>query len=226
MSDPAKSPPSLSELPPQEQAFTRSVLRVMLRVLARMKTDPHAHWRFPEIVQLLQTMAAECTPEAVTPVSAPPKPAQPAPESAEEGEEDLEVTRERCLAAGKTAFAEGVARRANPHGKGLNERKWWDIGWHDAERAEDLASGTGVVIQAGRRIEAQTEEKGFRVQCVDHSEITEWEEILHQYGKAGQGTVYATYDEALMVANRLQQAASGKMRVISTEDPVDKPSEG
>lgn len=193
------------------RAFTRNVLRVLLHVLDRMKAEGHKSWKHQDFVQLIETMLEELAPKAAE--------AEVAETAGGEGEE-LPAGHDRgsCIIAGKTAFEKGMPRNSNPHGEGTELRRWWDIGWHDAERAKKVAGGGTVSIQTGRRAELQLVEGGYRIQRKEDSIVTEWDDILHQYAKDGQGSVYSDYDEALAMAEKLRAGTTGIVKVISVKE--------
>ena len=189
------------------RTFTRNTLRVLHYILEEIKAETKAEgrkaWRHEDFVHLMERLIKENEP--VVPV-------------AEAGAE-VELTREMCIDAGKTAFAEDVARKDNPHPEGSKYYEWWDIGWHDAEREKKIAGG-GIIaaVQGRRRAEANVITEGFRVQRKEKSVVTEWDDTLHQYAKEGHGTIFATYDEALAMAEKLRAGTTGIIKVISTKD--------
>ena len=184
-------------------AFTRNTLRVLLHVLEEMKSEGRKSWKHEDFVHLIERLIKEAeAPLAVT-----------------ETEGEVELDRDACIALGKQAFAEGVARKDNPHPEATKLNEWWDIGWHDAERAKKIAGG-GIIaaVQGRRRADSDVVTEGFRVQRKVRSEITEWNDALHQYAPEGQGTIYADYDEALAMAEKLQVGTTGIVSVVSTKD--------
>ena len=185
------------------EVFTRNVLRVMRMFLEEVKADGRKSWKQDDLIQLLDNMLDSVGPHEVA------------------AEAEVEILlgddRESCIAAGKKGFETGVKRTDNPQEEGTNLRRWWDIGWHDAERAVKVADGGTVTTQSGRQLGIKQAETGYRIQRKENSVISEWDDILHQYADEGRGSIFSDYDEAIAMAEKLKIGASGIIKVITVK---------
>lgn len=199
--------------------FAVNTLKVLRYIMLRMKVEGRKSWKHEDLIHLMEKLIAEAGHPSETPVAPSqtaassiagkiPQPSAPA---------ELPEEREDCIIAGKSAFTGGAVRNSNPYTQGSDQYKWWDIGWHDAERARKADSGGTVAIQSGRDTSLKKDRIYYRIQLKENSIITEWNEPLHQYSEQGHGTLFMDYDEAQSVADLLAKSASGIVSVIAVK---------
>ena len=181
---------------PKQIDFACEVLRVLHSVIRRMKMEHHRSWTTSDLLALLETLIVEIN-TGVT-------------------EEDK--MREHLLAKGKAAFRAGRPRNINPYQRENDPQyyNWWDMGWHDGERQKSMSAGTAVEIHQGRIKGKKGEGKnqtGYRIQHIFKSNITEWNETLHQYSPEGAGTIFHDFEEVSFIAEHLKPGAEGHIQI-------------
>lgn len=189
-----KIDPQLSLDTPEQIEFACDVLRVMRLLIQRMQMEGKKNWKAPDLIALLDTLMFEVT----------------------TGVTDEDRLRQVQVQAGSRAFNAGQARDGNPHDIHSQEFRWWDTGWHDAERQRKVAAGDTVTIQQGRTMKAKKRQPGryYKIRLKEESLVKEWNDVLHQYSPEGQGSLFPRYDEAVALADKLKQGEEG---VISVE---------
>jgi hypothetical protein len=204
-----------TDLEHDADAFSRNVLRVLRHVIEQIKADGRKSWKYDDIIHLLDNLIHD--------ISAAPTPSsQSDVDIALPQNDNNSDDRAGCIAAGKAAFIAKQARQTNPYAESTEQRRWWDIGWHDAERAKKVAKGGTVTTQSGRQLEIKRALSGYRIQRKENSIVSEWDDILHQYAAVGNGTIFEDYDEALAMMEKLRIGASGIISLIPTDDKIGK----
>jgi hypothetical protein len=182
-----------------QQVFATDVLRVLRSVIRRMQSESRKNWTSKDLIDLIDILMVEIA----------------------TGVTDEDHQRKLVLKAGEAAFNQGKQRDTNPYDwrNQAQENKWWDMGWHDAERKKHLS--------ADKITDAKpTEQKvgRYRVQVARNSEIVEWNEVLYMFVKEGAGTRYAEIVEAQTMAQRFKAVGELSVQVIDSgiESPPDQ----
>lgn len=175
-----------------QQTFATDVLRVLRSVIRRIQTESRKNWTTKELIDLIDTLIVEIT----------------------TGVTDEDHQRRLVLKSGETAFNQGLARDSNPYDwrNQATENKWWDTGWHDAERKKHLAADKITDAKpAAKKIGR------YRVQVVRDAETVEWNEVLYMFVKEGAGTLYAELVEAQTLAQRFKAVGETSVHVIDSQ---------
>jgi hypothetical protein len=175
-----------------QQAFAAEVLKVLRTLIRRMQGESRKNWTSKDLIDLIDTLIVEI----ITGVT------------------DEDHQRQVVLNAGETAFNQGKPRESNPYDwrNMAKENKWWDTGWHDAERKKHLAT------QQVTKVKDQPPKVGrYRVQVVRDSKIVEWNEVLYMFVKEGAGTLYAELVEAQTMAQRFKSAGELSVQVVDSQ---------
>ncbi|MEY3219281.1 MAG: hypothetical protein RIT27_638 [Pseudomonadota bacterium] len=175
-----------------QQTFAADVLRVLRSVVRRMQSESRKNWTSKDLIDLIDTLIVEIT----------------------TGVTDEDHQRRLFLKAGETAFNQGQPRSSNPYDwrNQPNENKWWDTGWHDAERQQQLAAdkitdSKPMSNKVGR----------YRVQVVRDAQTVEWNEVLYMFVKEGAGTRYAELVEAQALAQRFKAVGETAVHVVDSQ---------
>jgi hypothetical protein len=180
-----------------QQTFATDVLKVLRSVIRRMQTESRKNWTSKDLIDLIDTLIVEIA----------------------TGVTDEDHQRKLVLKAGETAFNQGQSRETNPYDwrNQAKENKWWDTGWHDAERKKHLAmQHTTDVKESAPKIGR------YRVQVVRNSETVEWNEVLYMFVKEGAGTLYAELVEAQTMAQRFKSSGELSVQVIDSQEISSK----
>lgn len=175
-----------------QQAFAAEVLKVLRMLIRRLQRENRKHWTTKELIDFIDGLIVDI----ITGVT------------------DEDRQRETVLKAGEAAFKQGIPRKSNPYDwrSMPKENKWWDTGWHDAERKQRLAT------QQITQVEAPAPKVGrYRVQAVRDSNIVEWNEVLCMFVKEGAGTLYAELVEAQTMAQRFKSAGELSVQVVDCQ---------
>ncbi len=172
----------------EQQKFNADVIKTVRYLIRRMQDEPKKHWTPNAMVGLLDQLIDEI--EAGITV------------------EDIE--RSRVIKVGERAFKAGQQRAENPFDASSKEYGWWDSGWHDIERQHQ----DGTQIQTGRQKEAKKVGR-YLVQAIIGQHRQEWNDTLHMWMDAGNGTRLPELAEAQMLANSLKPTVpDGKIGVV------------
>jgi hypothetical protein len=175
-----------------QQAFAAEVLKVLRSLIRRMQGESRKNWTSKDLIDLIDTLIVEI----ITGVT------------------DEDHQRQLVTNAGGMAFQHGKPRESNPYDwrNQAQENKWWDTGWHDAERKKHLAEQQITNVK-----ETAPKVGRYRVQVVRNSETVEWNEVLYMFVKEGTGTLYAELIEAQTMAQRFKSAGELSVQVIDSQ---------
>jgi len=181
-----------------QQTFVNEVLKVLRLVIRRMQSESRKSWTSKDLIDLIDTLIVEIT----------------------TGITDEDHQRHLVLKEGETAFNQKQSRETNPYDwrNQAKENKWWDMGWHDAERKKHLATQHVTDVK-----ENAPKVGRYRVQAVRNSETVEWNEVLYMFVKEGAGTLYPELVEAQTMAQRFKSSGELSVQIIDSQEISSKP---
>ncbi len=174
----------------ERQTFNADAMKTLRYVIRRMQDEHKKHWTPNDMVALLDQLIDEI----------------------DAGITVDDIERARIVKVGERAFLAGKKRTENPYDSSSKEYGWWDSGWHDLEHQQQ----DGTKIHTGRQ-KGEKKAGRYLIQAIIGNSMQEWNDTLHQWTDAGNGTRLAELANAQMLSNSLKSSVpSGKVTIIDT----------